>query len=85
MLRLRALRSDIALADRVHIHVHSDERGSAAYNEDLSRARGKAVRRVLLAGVREAPLVRVQPVGEKEAEHEDGRQNRNIEVIVYRR
>jgi outer membrane protein OmpA-like peptidoglycan-associated protein len=85
MLRLRALRSDIALADRVHIRVHTDERGSAAYNEDLSRVRGKAVRRVLLAGVREAPPVRVQPVGEKEAEHEDGRQNRNIEVIVYRR
>ena len=84
MRRVRALRPEVAGADTVVIRAHTDERGSSAYNRYLSRARGRAVAKMLVPTKRRGLKVRVVAVGDSEAEAANHRANRRVEVIFRR-
>ncbi|MGB3689684.1 MAG: OmpA family protein [Jannaschia helgolandensis] len=72
---------------RVQVIGHTDSQGSAAYNQDLSERRARAVTNILLQqGV---PGNRVIPIGRGESQPvasnntaEGRRQNRRVEVII---
>ncbi|WP_339641055.1 OmpA family protein [Jannaschia helgolandensis] len=72
---------------RVQVIGHTDSQGSAAYNQDLSERRARAVTNILLqqgvAGNRVIPIGRgeSQPVASNNTA-EGRRQNRRVEVII---
>ena len=72
---------------RVQVIGHTDSQGSAAYNQDLSERRARAVTNILLqqgvAGNRVIPIGRgeSQPVASNNTT-EGRRQNRRVEVII---
>jgi outer membrane protein OmpA-like peptidoglycan-associated protein len=83
--RVRAMRHDIVGARLVRIRVHTDERGSEAHNKDLAEARARAVKEALLKGMNRPPKVLAKGVGEEDPSQEgDHRQNRRVEVFIYR-
>ncbi len=72
---------------RVQVIGHTDSQGSAAYNQDLSERRARAVTNILLqqgvAGNRVIPIGRgeSQPVASNNTA-EGRRQNRRVEIII---
>jgi outer membrane protein OmpA-like peptidoglycan-associated protein len=84
--RVRALRHDAVGAHKVVVWAHTDERGSKRHNRRLSRYRARAVARALFHGMLRPPKDRkVRGRGEGDpSDPGDHRQNRRVEVFIYR-
>jgi outer membrane protein OmpA-like peptidoglycan-associated protein len=83
--RVGGLQHDVPGARLVVVRAHTDERGSAGYNDYLSTARATAVVKALLSGLKPRPDYRAVGVGEDDpSQPGDHRANRRIEVLIYR-
>lgn len=81
-------RPDAASVTRVVLHGHTDERGSVAYNEDLSRRRSEAVRAVLAGTCLRGRPVELAWSGERmpltrAADEPAHAANRRVEVLLH--
>ena len=76
--------------DTLEVRGHTDDRGTAAYNLQLSQRRAEAVaHRLVLQGC-DADRIRVLGRGESEpllpnTGEENRRQNRRVEIIIHRK
>lgn len=81
-------RPDASRITRIVLHGHTDDRGSQAYNEDLSRRRSRAVQRSLEGGCLHGRPVQLVWSGERMPLQRDGSEtahavNRRVEVLLH--